>query len=82
MTPILCRERNTRRTELGITDSGILRTERFGSREYEVRGLGVCAKCGVYITTEFGEVCRDRFGNIFCSRECFERYYGFEEGDI
>ena len=64
-----------------ITDSEILRTEKFGSRDYEIRLLGVCAKCNTVITNEFGEVCRDRNRNLFCSRECFDKYYGFEDAE-
>lgn len=61
---------------MGICDSEILRAEKFGSRDYDIRIAGQCAKCGNLVTNEDSEGCRDGYGHLFCSRECFEGYYG------
>lgn len=66
---------------MGITDREILRAERFGSRDYDANVIGQCVRCGNLATNEDAEVCRDRFMNLFCSRVCFEKYYGLEESN-
>ncbi len=64
---------------MGICDAEILRAEKFGSRDYDIKILGQCVKCGEAVTNEACEACRDGCGHLFCSRECFEEYYGLEE---
>lgn len=66
---------------MGITDIEILRAERLGSRDYDIEIVGQCARCGYAVTTDTGESCRDGYGHMFCSRSCFEEYYGLEEND-
>lgn len=62
---------------MGITDYEILNAEKFGSRDYDITPIGVCEKCGDVIMGDNDEACRDRMGNLFCTRECFDDYYGF-----
>lgn len=63
---------------MGITDIDILNAERFGSRDYDIKVLGQCACCGNPVTNEDAEACRDGMGRIFCSKSCFDGYYGLE----
>ncbi|MBE7031984.1 MAG: hypothetical protein E7401_03370 [Ruminococcaceae bacterium] len=64
---------------MGITDYEILITERFGSRADDERSAEFCEECKMEIDFVDDEPCRDEMGRIFCSVECFVKYYGWEK---
>ena len=66
---------------MGITDREILRAEKFGSRDYEVRVMGKCGGCGRVVMSDEAEACRDGIGNLFCTTECFCTYYGLKDAE-
>ena len=63
---------------MGITDSEILKTEKFGSREYGREILGRCAFCEAEVMSDEAEACRDGYGNLFCSESCFCEFHGLK----
>ena len=63
---------------MGITDSEILRAEKFGSREYPLGFLGRCVLCQSVVMNDEAEACRDGYGNLFCSGSCFSEFHGKE----
>lgn len=63
---------------MGITDYEILITERYGSRADDDRLAEFCEECETEIDFIDDEPCRDKIGRMFCSAECFLKFYGWE----
>ena len=61
---------------MGITDPGIMRAERFGSREYEVTVMGFCFHCGQIVKSDEPETYCTEDGRLFCCACCFEKESG------
>ena len=65
---------------MDMTHPEIVKTERFGSRYANTWNsspiIGNCVVCGHLITTEH-EYYED-FDNIYCSRECADKYHGLK----
>ena len=66
---------------MDITDPGILRVERFGSRENWKEGDRFCTVCGKRILFE-GEFILDIAGNLFCQNGCRQRSFDRRKKEI
>lgn len=64
-----------------MTHPEILQTEKLGGRELLNIFLGCCANCGTITTAAYDEACFDENNNVFCSEECFKKYYGYKGVD-
>lgn len=62
-----------------LTDYGILRAERFGSRPHE-ETEAICPQCKSIIDLEYGNYFSDMDGQFFCSRKHYLKYC-FLEGE-
>lgn len=60
---------------MGITDSEIERAERFGSRAFVGQECYRCRICERNVDIEYDEYLIDYVGKIFCSDECYKKYY-------
>lgn len=56
-----------------MTHPEILRTERFGSRDYERRRVGRCGNCGAAVMSDDVEMCEGEDNEFFCSYACKQR---------
>ncbi len=66
---------------IGITDYEILMTERYGSRADNERDAEFCEECEAKIDFVDDEPGRDKMGRMFCSAECFLKFYGWKKVD-
>lgn len=54
-----------------------LERQRLGGYDHKAEYVGECEQCCHTIMDD--EIYYETYDYLFCSRECFEKYYGFKE---